>query len=258
MQNIFRSQHETPAADIQAPVLDAVAVGDMVTEHQAIFDRRHVIQALAGSTRQGAPVTVIQIAADNFVTDPTVVLLAPDRYGCRYTTTGQLALEQRLLAGARRRWWEHTGVCADLESTWAEFPTLTDEQRAMVEAVTTDGVGVSVVVGVAGAGKTFALCAAHHAWARHGFETIGCALAARAAKGLETETGIASKTIARLLTELDHGQRTLTASTVLVVDASDACAALARPDGAHRPSHRRYRAHLAGVPHAARCGDLLR
>ena len=88
----------------------------------------------------------------------------------------------------------------------------------MVEAVTTDGAGVSVVVGVAGAGKTFALCAAHHAWARHGFETIGCALAARSAKGLETETGIGSQTIARLLTELDHGQRTLTASTVLVVD----------------------------------------
>ena len=51
----------------------------------------------------------------------------------------------------------------------------------MVEAITTDGNDVSVVVGVAGSGKTHALRHAAHAWRSEELEVIGCALAARAA-----------------------------------------------------------------------------
>ena len=50
----------------------------------------------------------------------------------------------------------------------------------MVRRITTSGAGVEVVVGKAGAGKTFALDAAREAWQSAGYQVIGTALAARA------------------------------------------------------------------------------
>lgn len=90
----------------------------------------------------------------------------------------------------------------------------------MVERLTTSGAGVEVVVGKAGAGKTYALEAARAAWQTSGHPVIGCALAARAAAELEAGAGIDSYTIAGLLADLDRhdARRWLSPSTVIVVD----------------------------------------
>jgi ATP-dependent exoDNAse (exonuclease V) alpha subunit len=87
----------------------------------------------------------------------------------------------------------------------------------MARRVCQSGNGVDVVIGVAGAGKTFALAAAHEAWTAAGYEVIGASLAARAAARLEEGSGIPSKTIDRLLAQLDRG-RALGPDSVLVID----------------------------------------
>lgn len=74
----------------------------------------------------------------------------------------------------------------------------------MVRRLTTSGAGVEVVVGKAGAGKTFALDAAREAWQACGIRVVGAALAARAAAELESGAGIDSYTVDALLADLDR------------------------------------------------------
>src|SRR4029079_730135 len=76
-------------------------------------------------------------------------------------------------------------------------PTLGDEQRGLIGALTRDGHGVHVVRAAGGTGKTFALEAAAEAWRRSGIPVVGCALSARAACELRDQAGIDTTTIAR-------------------------------------------------------------
>ena len=69
----------------------------------------------------------------------------------------------------------------------------------MVAALTSNGAGVSVVVGAAGTGKTHALRVAREMWERDGYPVIGCALAARTAAELQASAGIPSCSLDRLL-----------------------------------------------------------
>ena len=91
------------------------------------------------------------------------------------------------------------------------------EQTEMVRALTSDGAAVAVVLGRAGAGKTFALSAAHEAWARSKFPVLGAAVARHAAQQLESETAIPSVSLAQLVAGLERGER-LPRRIVLVVD----------------------------------------
>ena len=98
----------------------------------------------------------------------------------------------------------------------ARGPRLSREQRLMVEALLAPPRRVSVVVGKAGTGKTTALANAHQRWRHAGTPVLGCALAARAAVGLQDGSGIPSMSIARL-TSLAQ-KMPLPAGVQLVVD----------------------------------------
>jgi len=106
---------------------------------------------------------------------------------------------------------------AALAVTFREHPYLHDEQRAAVEYVT-GASRVAAVVGLAGAGKTIALKAAGEAWVREGFRVVGGALAGKAAEGLETEAGIAARTLTSWELRWAKGTDLLDAKTVFVMD----------------------------------------
>ncbi len=72
-------------------------------------------------------------------------------------------------------------TAASLQDALAQRPTMSAEQVAMVEAITTSGIGVELVVGGPGSGKTFALGAAAQAWRASGLRVIGAALQGGAA-----------------------------------------------------------------------------
>lgn len=77
---------------------------------------------------------------------------------------------------------------------------------------------LSVVVGLAGAGKSTMLEAARDAWERQGYQVIGAALSGKAADGLESSSGIKSRTLASLLHSIDQGVNPLSPNSVLVID----------------------------------------
>ena len=140
----------------------------------------------------------------------------------RYSTPELLALEQRLLTQAVAR--QDAGVAVastdQVETALRRRPSISDEQAAMVRRLLTSGAGVEVVVGKAGAGKTFALDAARDAWHSAGVSVVGAALAARAAAELNAGSGIDSYTIDALLADLDRGPAGtgLVKNSVIVID----------------------------------------
>jgi ATP-dependent exoDNAse (exonuclease V) alpha subunit len=105
----------------------------------------------------------------------------------------------------------------DVERAIASRPTLSDEQSSMVRRVALGGERVVVVVGKAGAGKTFALGAAKEAWEASGHTVVGAAVARRAANELAEGAGMPATSVAALLYELDGGA-CLPPKTVVVVD----------------------------------------
>ena len=165
------------------------------------------------------PSSELEAEADRLLAGDGVVPLGVGRFGLCYSTPELLAIEARLLDQAADTHDAGVGVVANPEATLADYRELSGEQVAMVETITTDGAGVSVVIGAAGSGKTHALAAARDAWTRAGYTVIGCALAARAAQQLQADSAIPSVTLDRLLIELDRTDTpNLTPSTVVVAD----------------------------------------
>ena len=137
----------------------------------------------------------------------------------RYTTVELLATEQRIIDRAL------TGIAAGrwtvprdrVEAILAARRDLTDGQRAMVRRFATSGNGIDVGIGAAGTGKTTVMALIADLAAATGTPIIGTALAARAAAGFQTATGIPSYTLARLLWETEAGGG-LPQGAVVVVD----------------------------------------
>jgi ATP-dependent exoDNAse (exonuclease V) alpha subunit len=83
---------------------------------------------------------------------------------------------------------------------------------------------LDVIVGPAGAGKTTALAAAYRSWHADQIPVVGTAVAALAARGLQTRTGIPSVTLTKLLNDVERidprNQRPVgfAYGTIIVVD----------------------------------------
>ena len=210
-------------------VLDELMKSSGLTKDRSTFNRADVVRAWCERIdTRSAHVTVDLI--DDLVVEATrdrrsVLLNDTDVYHGpadqrRWSTIELVALEQRILHQALLGRHGDVATVPDQAVQHALRDSgLSPEQAGMVTAITTHGHRVDVVVGIAGAGKTHALGVANELWESHGHRTIGVALAAQAAQGLERHTGVASMTIDRLLTQLaaaDHA--VLPESSVLIID----------------------------------------
>lgn len=206
-------------------LLDRLVGPEGLTRNASSFDRRDLLRALAESAADGAAPDELEALADRLVGDRRVVALAsvePAVPGeARWTTAELLATEQDLVDSALRRGSEAPRVRPELvAAAMAARPALSGEQRQAVEALTGAPGGVAVLVGRAGAGKTFTLDACRAAWQAAGMAVVGAAPSARAAAELQAGSGIPSATLARLLADADRPgpQGGLPAGGVVVVD----------------------------------------
>ena len=211
----FRSIDDDLVASL-APRLEG---SDGLTRERSSFTRRDVVQAFANAAQDGANVNQIERHAAELLARPGIVELEAASGEPQYTTRDLLQAERELLDGARARRHASVGVAHldAVEAALGSRPGLSDEQCALVAALTRRGDGVQVVLAAGGTGKTFALEAAVEAWVRSGIAVLGCGLSARAACELRDQAGLDATTIASLRNALDHGVG-LAPGAVLIVD----------------------------------------
>jgi conjugative relaxase-like TrwC/TraI family protein len=214
-----------------------LAMASGITEQRSTFNRRDAIQHICDLLPAGADTGDALALVDEFLCHRDVVHLTAG--GCdrlhrgdgksvpiptdprRFTTREMAQIERYLVSLAASRGHASAGLAQPgaITDALACRASLSGEQAAMVRRICGSGAGVDVVIGVAGAGKTSALAAAHDAWTASGHRVIGATLAARAARQLEAGSGIPSSTLTRLLAELNRpdGGR-LNPDHVVVVD----------------------------------------
>jgi conjugative relaxase-like TrwC/TraI family protein len=215
-----RDQDRTVSAEGAGRLFDRLAGPDGLTAQASTFARPDVLVAL-GAGLAGAGRTDLEALADRFLTERAVSVVAERALAeRRWSTPELLAVEQRLVTNATGRTGEQTAVASHqaVGEALAAHPTAGTDQQAMVRDVCQGGQGVTVVVGRAGTGKTFALGMARHAWQLDGYRLLAAAPTGIATMSLQGEGFEEVATCDRLLGDLDRGEEQLDARTVLVVD----------------------------------------
>jgi len=228
-----------PVRDAPTQLAEDAELTNTVTGQASHFQRREVIQALCEAAPEGATVVEIETAADRFLQGGQIVSIGEVAWGSIYTTRELLDLERGFLDAAADGTEAGHGLVApsrtnailrsrgldrQAEETEAdpELRPVIVQQRQMVEALTQGGESIAAVAGVAGAGKTYALAAAHEAWRAEGHMVYGACASWQAADVLTAATGIPTQSIASRLVEWDEaasrGHLALPAGAVLVVD----------------------------------------
>ena len=171
----------------------------------------------------GAPAAEVERMADAFLASDSVIRIGESPKGERFTTRRIWELEQAALSAAERMRNEGPTPAGELIAARAIHarPTLKDDQREMVRRLLGERDGLSIVIGEAGSGKSFAIVAAAEGWARAGIELRAAAPTWRAANVLRCE-GLPATSVASLLGELDRaaqdGGEAMPRGSVLLID----------------------------------------
>ena len=221
-------QPEDPGARIQQA---AVAVPSELTEHEATFSRRHVIEtacnALVGT---GASVEDTLKHVDDLMADGAIVSLGESRDGTVLSTPEMVAIERRLV---------ETAVELAQARIAAPDPThvrhlcrrngLSEEQTNVALAATSGRRLVSILA-PAGTGKSTALNAIARAFesmgnrAGAGYDVCGASVSWRASLDVGASVGVPSLAIDALLARIDRraadGRPAFDRKTILLVEES--------------------------------------
>ncbi|MFT9291433.1 Ti-type conjugative transfer relaxase TraA [Gluconobacter oxydans] len=191
-------------------------VPETLTRHQSTFTRQDLARFVDRHTAD--PEQFVQVMA-KVEACPELVALGKDGRGQeRFSTRDMIALEKRLEAvSLAMRQTQGHAISLRIRQAAMRMPGLGEEQALAVGEVTKSR-DLSVVVGYAGTGKSTMLGVARRAWEKAGYRVRGAALSGIAAEGLESGSGIASRTLASLELSWGHGDGLLERGDVLVVD----------------------------------------
>jgi len=214
-----RELHGKPR--VPAVRLDERALGDRLagpkglTERSNTFDERDVLREFAAASQSGSSVDELRAMASRFVARADVI---ESRAG-EMTTSELLACERALIGSALAREDEVHILDGELANdAIRRVDTLTDEQAAAVAAVASSSDAVSVIEALAGTGKTFIAGVVRETYEREGFAVIGTAPTARAARELQDQARVSSRTLDRLLLDVEHFGDELPRRCVVILD----------------------------------------
>ncbi len=137
------------------------------------------------------------------------------------TTAELISCERRLIASAIGRTSEGAGIVdpslTERVLAGADRP-LTAEQATAVRTIVSTGHGVNVIQALAGTGKTYTAGVLCQVYERAGYDVLGVAPTGRGVRELEQEAGIPSRTLDRLLLDLEHPGHELATGCVIILD----------------------------------------
>jgi conjugative relaxase-like TrwC/TraI family protein len=204
-------------------VVDEQVLGDHLasprglTERSNTFDQRAVLQEFAAGAEQGALVSEVRRRAERFTARPEVIRTSRGEM----TTAELVDCERRLIAAAVGRADEGAGIVdaslAERAIARADRP-LSAEQTMAVRAMVSAGHGVTVIQALAGTGKTYTAGVLREVYESAGFQVLGVAPTGRAARELSEQAGVTSRTLERLLIDLEQLGEELPRGSVLIVD----------------------------------------
>ncbi len=213
-----------------------VAVADMVTKtlspegplEAKVFARPDVIVAVAPELfgyHQGELHSVVDAVLASAECIPLIrVAGARERHwAAAHTLATELAIEQCVARGVEARGPEidipQLVYAALHETEEALGHPLSEAQTRAVWGICGGASQLSLVLGVAGSGKTTTLSAVRAAYEAAGFEVLGTATSGQAARTLHNAAGVEhSRTLASLLWRLDHQQLSLSQRHVVILD----------------------------------------
>lgn len=199
--------------------------GSLLARHK-VFTRTHLVAEVAPRLYGRDPAELDRVLDRITASRDVVPLIRVAGVREQSYTTVEVLVAERTIAEAIERLAEQLGPFVHPEHVTAAVAAkeqaigrpLTAGQRAVVDALCDPERAVTIVVGAAGSGKTTALDAASRALEASGYRVLGTSTSGQAARTLGTDVGIEARTFASLLWRLDHGQITLDARTVVVLD----------------------------------------
>jgi conjugative relaxase-like TrwC/TraI family protein len=197
---------QKPRLDAEARLTAAVSRAvENLSRAQAHFAERDLLRAIAVEA-QGEGLGGALVVAATTRGLSKCVRLGHWKAELRYATTETLKEEKKLLDAVRAATKEPSLTVTDrrLEKVIARNPGLSAEQKEALRQLTQASGRIQILQGLPGTGKTRVLRGVAQAYAKSG-RVIGCALGGKAARGLEAETGIPSRTIHRTLRDLERG-----------------------------------------------------
>jgi conjugative relaxase-like TrwC/TraI family protein len=190
-----------PVPEVGSSFVERV-VGSL-TETDGIFTRHQVSQAVAALLAPDCDPSAIDATTALVLADEELIPLgrrtAPSvGWEETYTTRSLLGAEECLIARLTNGLHAGRGILS--ASTIQRVVTageLGADQLQTVRAIASQGHAVEVLIGRAGTGKTSTVATVAHLYRAAGWEVVGVAPSARAARELEEHTGIVASTIPR-------------------------------------------------------------
>lgn len=178
-----------------------------LSRSQAHFAERDLLRAVAVEAQaEGLGGTLVVAATRRALNRERIVELGRWKGEVRYATRQTVKEEKKLLDAVRASMEEPSLTVSNqtLKKVIARTPGLSAEQENALRKLTQAEGRIQVLQGLPGTGKTLVLRGVAQAYRKSG-RVVGCALSGKAARGLEAETGIPSRTIHRTLRDLERG-----------------------------------------------------
>ncbi len=197
---------------------------DVISDKKEVFTRNDILRGLAKYIDEP---TRLALVIDKVFQSKELVELetAPSpRYTTRDMQSVKVTLAEQVQTMAKNNKHtvrsNHISAAIAIQNNALQRTigaTLSEEQENAINHVL-GSEQIANVVGFAGAGKSTMLSAARSAWEQQGYRVIGAALSGKAADGLESSSGIESRTLASLEHSWKNGYSELQANDVLVID----------------------------------------
>jgi conjugative relaxase-like TrwC/TraI family protein len=188
-----------------------------ITDNTGHFSRKEFLTTLLqGAQGRGMSADEVLSLGQKLFQSSEIVPVAVPSPDQRFTTREILQLEKQVIETAGAMAARGSRTIAKLPKV--DFP-ISDEQKQALKLMLGSVPGsLTLLRGIAGAGKTTVFKAAYQAWKDEGIDVLGAALSGKAASELKKASGIEAQTLHSLLWEIRGGARVLSDKTVLVVD----------------------------------------